>query len=124
MNKAADSPDIELRDGDGKPLGTERFERHYRLIYDIPDDPLARLPELLREIRSTQLRIESSARALRERCLRVRAGIDDARNPAKIAEREKEIQTVQARREARRDESRRPRGHSQAGQDVYRPEVL
>lgn len=98
MAKAADSAVINLRDGDGKPLGIEQFERRFKLIYDIPDNPLARLPELLREIRSTQQRIESSARALRERCLRVRSDIEDARNPAKIAEREKEIQTVEPRK--------------------------
>lgn len=98
MSKSADNPSVSLRDGQDRPMGIEQFERKFKLIYDIPDNPLARLPELLREIQSTQLRIASAARALRERCLRVQSDIEDARNPAKIAEREKEIADVEARK--------------------------
>jgi len=96
--KTAASRDIELRDAAGKLLSSEQFDKKFKLIYDIPEDPLSRLEQLLFEIQTTQLRIASRVRALREACLRVQTDISDARDPEKIVQRKEEIRTVETRK--------------------------
>ena len=96
--KTSVSQDIELRGADGKLLTSEQFDKRYKLIYDIPEDPLRRLEQLLFEIQATQMRMATRVRGLRDACLRVQADIEDARDPQKIVQRQEEIRGVERRK--------------------------
>lgn len=98
--KSAKSADIELRDAQGKLMSSEQFEKNFKLIYDIPEDPLGRLEQLLPEIQNSQLGLAAKLRGLREACLRIQRDIEDARDPEKIVLREQEIQGVKKRMKA------------------------
>ncbi len=52
-----DTSDIQLKrvtEGKEKPMSYEQFKKEYRLIYDIPNNPLERLRELLGEVKNSQ----------------------------------------------------------------------
>jgi exonuclease SbcC len=102
--KSAKSADIELRDSRGKLMSSEQFDKKFKLVYDIPEDPLNRLEQLLPEIRISQMGLAARLRGLREACLRVQKDIEEARDPEKIGQREQEIRDVRKRRKA--DETR------------------
>lgn len=103
-SKSGNSADIELRDAKGKLMSSEQFDKKFKLIYDIPEDPLNRLEQLLPEIRISQMGLAARLRGLREACLRVQKDIEEARDPEKIGQREREIRDVKKRKSA--DESK------------------
>lgn len=96
--KASNSTSIELRDAAGKLVTSEEFAKKYRLIYDIPEDPLNRLDHLLRDIRLGQLNLAKGVGGLRIACFQVQRDIADGRNPDKIGRLEAEIAEVQKKR--------------------------
>ncbi len=92
--KRESDPDVSIRDSQGKLISSDRFMREYKLIYDIPDNPLDRLPLLLRETQSSQQSLASRARRLREWCVRIQSDIKQARDPKKISSIENELSTA------------------------------
>ncbi len=46
----------QIEEGQKKLLSHEIFEKRYNLIYDIPDNPVGRLKQLINDVRDTQLR--------------------------------------------------------------------
>lgn len=81
----------EFKSGKKKPLCFEAFERKYRLIYDIPKNPLGRLPELAYELKDHQTVL---GKKIQELLLSIRdtlQEVQNARNPKRIQEFTKDI---------------------------------
>jgi len=98
--KEVNSTSIELRNASGKLVTSEEFAKKYRLIYDIPEDPLNRLGKLLDDIRMAQFELAKRVGGLRAACLQVQTDIAGARNPEKIDRLDSEIASVKKRRRA------------------------
>lgn len=67
-----------------KPLSFESFDRKYRLIYDVPENPLERLNELAYELKDIQNTLGIKVNQLMLKLRDVLEEITRARNPAKI----------------------------------------
>lgn len=65
-------------------LSPEQFQKEYRLIYDIPSDPLERLPQLLLEIKNAQNNRGIQVTRLRHLFREEIDSIRDSRNPEQI----------------------------------------
>lgn len=76
--------DFTLRDCKGDLVSYEQFNKRYKLIYDIPQDPTKRLSELTNEISNVQYRFESKLGALRTQTLKVIRDIKDAKDMQRI----------------------------------------
>ena len=79
-----DSPDIILRqfaNSKGSPITPESFKREYKLIYDIPNSPLERLPLLLHSVRNEQKYIGMEVEQLRLQLWRIIEEIKESRDP-------------------------------------------
>jgi DNA repair protein SbcC/Rad50 len=79
-----DSAEIVLKDfqtGKGFPISPEAFKREYKLIYDIPNNPLERLPLLLRTVRNDQKDIGEELERLRNQLRKIIDEIKDSRDP-------------------------------------------
>lgn len=67
-----------------KPITAEQFHKEFKLIYDIPNNPLERLPLLLTEIRSAQIlrarQVQMLGNFIRETIEKIR----EARDPAQL----------------------------------------
>ena len=64
------STDISVRlkrDGKEKQLSSETFFKDFRLIYDIPYNPLERLPQLLLEVKNAQVDVGQKIKLFRQR---------------------------------------------------------
>lgn len=86
----ASNPEIiveELKNGGKRrKLAPDTFEREYRLIYDIPDDPTRRMVQLLDEVDAVGRTYSGPVLALRRRVEEITADIQNSRNPKRIAE--------------------------------------
>ena len=75
------------------PISPEQFKKEYKLIYDIPINPLRRLPELLNEIKTTQRSTGNQVATLRLKIQNAIENVKNARDP------EQERQLKQTARE-------------------------
>jgi len=83
-----ESPDIVLRKitaHSNSPITADSFRREYKLIYDIPDDPLERLPKLLNNLKETQKDVVSEIAKARNQILKIINEIKDSRDPELIS---------------------------------------
>lgn len=86
---------VKITEGDNSSIiSPDKFKDRFRLIYDIPNDPLERLPLLLRNVRNNQDEVASNIENFREYLRDVRDEISDAKDPEaieKLKERLKEF---------------------------------
>ncbi len=82
--KNINSKEIIVRDGNNKPISPDLFTRKYKLIYDIPENPTERLPDLLHEIEDVQSQIGTRLGILRSFIDNVVGNIKEARDPKQI----------------------------------------
>lgn len=66
------------------PISFELFKKEYKLIYDIPSDPLRRIPELLNEVESSQHNIGSKVSRLGAFLTKAITDIKHGKNPKLI----------------------------------------
>lgn len=83
-----------LLNGERKPISPDIFKRDFRLLYDIPNDPLERLPGLLNEVRSTQLRVANRITEFRVYLENLLKEIKESKDPEQIDNLEAEIASV------------------------------
>lgn len=89
------SNDIIVRkqsNGKSKPISAEKFRDEFRLIYDIPINPLKRLPLLLRNIKSEQKDISFEIERFRNYLRAVIDEIKEARDPETISKLERRVE--------------------------------
>lgn len=82
--KSLNDKEIIVRDGNNKLITPELFTRKYKLIYDIPENPTERLPDLLHEIEDIQSQIGTRLGVLRAHVDEVIGNIKEARDPRQI----------------------------------------
>ncbi len=92
-----DTDEIILRNKEHKIIAPEQFEKRYRLIYDIPENPTGRLGQLLIDIRDRQLWFLMREQALRAYLMRVIGDIKAARDPDRIENVRNEIRDFESR---------------------------
>lgn len=83
------STDISVKlkkNGEEKQLSSETFFDHFRLIYDIPYDPLERLPQLLQEVKNTQNDIGHKIHQFRDRLRNLIGEVRNSRDPKLLEE--------------------------------------
>lgn len=73
-----------ILNGVKKPLSPDAFNREFRLLYDIPIDPLERLPNLLFEVRNSQFNIGNKISDFRLYLRELIKKIQDSKNPEQI----------------------------------------
>lgn len=99
--KNADSKVPEVRkigkDGKSKPLSFDQFKREFRLIYDIPQDPLSRLPLLLREIKIAQYEKGQQISRLKKRIGDLIAEVRESKNPDRLEQLQKSVANLKDR---------------------------
>jgi exonuclease SbcC len=78
--------------GKSKPISAEKFRDEFRLIYDIPINPLKRLPLLLRNIKSDQKDISFEIERFRNYLRNVIEEIKEARDPDAIEKLERKVE--------------------------------
>ena len=94
-----DSAEIILKhftNSKGFPMSPESFRREYKLIYDIPNSPLERLPLLLNSVRTEQKAVSMEVKRLQDQLRRIIGEIKNSRDPdliEKLREDRKRIQT-------------------------------
>ncbi len=87
---------------DGKkfhPLSFESFQRKYNLIYDIPNNPTERLPELLKELKDEQLQFGNAFKNFGFYLRRIITEINSSRNPKRLEELKKKLAEVRKKKE-------------------------
>lgn len=70
VSKAANDmqPKVRIREhGSDQPLTSELFKKRFRLIYDVPHDPLQRLPQMLNEVKNSQRFYGKKVEALKDK---------------------------------------------------------
>jgi len=67
-----------------KPIGSEQFHNEYKLIYDIPSNPLERLPQLLTEIKNAQVLRGHQVGALGDYIKKTIDEVLDSKDPKQI----------------------------------------
>jgi len=80
-------PEVRVREiveGKEHPLTPELFQRKYNLIYDIPDNPIERLTQLVVEIKDAQNRYAARVGSLRLAILRIITELKDSRDPKQL----------------------------------------
>ncbi|MCJ8208072.1 hypothetical protein MUY27_00035 [Mucilaginibacter sp. RS28] len=95
--KSANSKDIEVRriiGGKSKPISYDQFRREYRLIYDIPQDPLSRLPLLLLEIKRAQTDKGEQITRLKKRLNEIITEVNESKKPEKLEEYQRNLETL------------------------------
>jgi len=73
-----------LKDGKNKPISADNFRNEYKLIYDIPSNPLDRLPTLLNSIKYNQRDALHKLKQLNEKLKGIIKEIQDGKNPETI----------------------------------------
>ncbi|MHB0922351.1 MAG: AAA family ATPase [Bellilinea sp.] len=72
-------------DGKATSLSSESFFREFKLIYDIPHDPLERLPQLLSEVNNTQKDVGQRIQQLRQYLWKLIEEIKNSQDPNELA---------------------------------------
>lgn len=75
-----------ISDGSEIPLSAESFFREFRLIYDIPNNPLDRLQELLNDLKVSQSEIGVKIGDLKDAVRYLIEEITNSRDPAKLSD--------------------------------------
>lgn len=81
----------EVIDGKTKLLPFEKFKENYYLIYDIPEDPLNRLKEIILEIKEQQDRYKRKISDFKEYIEEIKAELAQSRDEDEINELNKKI---------------------------------
>ncbi|MFX0209341.1 MAG: AAA family ATPase [Candidatus Hodarchaeota archaeon] len=79
---------------DGKtfhPLSFESFEKKYNLIYDIPNNPTERLPELLKELKEEQFQFGNRFKDFGFFLHNIITEINSSRNPERLKQLKKKL---------------------------------
>ena len=84
-----------LENGKEAPISEETFRRDYKLIYDIPNDPLGRLPLLLYTLRDQQKEIGADIANMRGKILIVINDIKEGKDPEQIKKMKQRIKENQ-----------------------------
>lgn len=82
-------PEIRLfrmEQGIEKPIPYNQFKKEFKLIYDIPNNPLDRLKELLREIETSFLELGNKVTRLNNTLLDTIKNVSESKNPKRISE--------------------------------------
>jgi len=90
--------DIKVRkqDENGEYLiSADRFQKEYKLIYDIPNNPLERLPNLLNNIKNDQRNVKYKLSLLRNLLRDIIKEIQDAKDPEIIEKLKEDIEEKQ-----------------------------
>lgn len=82
---------VEVQNGKQKRIAPRAFFKDYKLIYDIPSNPLDRLRELLTEVQTAQKNIGDVLSRLRDFVRLAITEIQNGPNPDLISKKEKEI---------------------------------
>ena len=82
------------------PLSFESFQRKYNLIYDIPNNPTERLPELLKELKDEQLQFGNRFKDFGFYLRSVIIEINSSRNPKRLEALEKKLAEERKERES------------------------
>lgn len=96
--KNLNSQDIsvyEIINGKKKRLVKETFNRKYRLIYDIPDNPMERLKEVLNKLRDQQQMLGNRFSKMSSYIRDILEQISESRDPKKIAHFEDKISELE-----------------------------
>jgi len=88
---------IKVQDGNEKPIPYSTFKKEYRLIYDIPNNPLARLRELLKDVETTILDYGNRITRLNNKLLKYIREVEQGQNKKRIDELYKTIESLQTR---------------------------
>jgi len=81
----------EYKDGNRTPIMPDNFQNKYNLIYDIPQNPIDRLNQLIKEIRNTQRNYKKDVKYFRKYLRNTIEEINSSRNPKLISQKKKEI---------------------------------
>lgn len=98
--KELDNESITVRkieNGKDIPISEDLFKREYKLVYDIPNDPLGRLPLLLYSLRDQQKDISADITDFRDQLRTIIQQIKDCRDPellSKLRNRIKENESL------------------------------
>ncbi len=82
---------VELRDGSGGIVNPSKFKKKYNLIYDIPEEPTKRLPELTREIQHLQSLFSNKLETFSSYLRSLIQEIKEAKDPDKIGLKEGQL---------------------------------
>lgn len=69
------------KDNAEKIISPENFKKQFKLIYDIPDNPLERLPQLLTEIKNTQSSVGNRVGSLRTSIRDAISAVRESKDP-------------------------------------------
>lgn len=87
---------VRKRVGDNeRPIGPEQFHKEYKLIYDVPSNPLERLAQLLKEIRNSQLLRGNQVTMLNHFIKKTIDEVRDSKDPKQLAELIETLKTQQ-----------------------------
>lgn len=78
-----------------KPMSPDIFNKEFRLVYDIPINPLERLPNLLNEVRNSQINVSRRISEFRYFLQNKIKEIKDSRDPKQIDEIESQIYSIE-----------------------------
>lgn len=73
-----------IRDGKASPISSDNFKRQYKLIYDIPTNPLDRMNELLNSIREEQKDVSNYLERNRNYLRQIIEDIKASKDPERI----------------------------------------
>lgn len=85
--ESLNTKDIKVRKKDKDEnflISADRFQQEFKLIYDIPNNPLERLPNLLIKIRNDQRNVKYKLSCLRDLLREIISEIQDAKDPGII----------------------------------------
>lgn len=83
-----------IEDGTEQRISKEIFEKHYKLIYDIPDNPISRLNQLVSEIQEFQKEYGYKVRDGTSKLRSVITELKDARDEDTIEKKRKELNNI------------------------------
>ncbi|MFW6026292.1 MAG: hypothetical protein ACOCRX_08110 [Candidatus Woesearchaeota archaeon] len=92
-----ENKDIKVREiinGKEKSISFNDFKKKYKLIYDIPLNPIQRMNELLKEFKNSQDYAEDEIKTLRQEINDSIKGIREGKNPKKIEENKARIKSL------------------------------
>ena len=80
-----------MKDGKVRTLSSENFYREFRIIYDIPYNPLDRLPQILQDIKNAQVEIRDKIFSFKNKLNGLIVDIQNSKDLDRIEELQKEI---------------------------------
>lgn len=82
---------VEIKNGKEQPISSTDFLKEYKIIYDIPTNPILRLPDLLKELKNSQETVENKIVDLRNSIDKIIKDIKEGNNPQRIKELEDDL---------------------------------